>query len=270
MLPYNLMRTRKAEFKKHLGKLSLHGPHHDHYQNVPLNAINTWISLGRVHPENGMFIFPGVWGRNLPRGAEVVRADQYLGEPIAIEMAPGDALLFHSNHMHSSVLNTTDETRAVLTNRICLEPPLYPHPDRPHRYFHSDAFSVDPPGAQAFAEPGFVGREDRVLEALPANGSAAAPFFEFPVETQAMKERAAYANPARDAPEGEIVILDKSSCGVRIGGEFLTFRRYCTHEGADLSLGFVKNGKVVCPFHGVQFCPQTGKPNCDALRDISM
>ena len=96
MMPFDVMKSKQQEFRKHLGKLTLHGPHHDHYQNVPVNAINTWTAVGRVDDYNGMLIYPEIWGKNLPMEKDEIRSDQYLGKPITVAMEPGDILIFHS------------------------------------------------------------------------------------------------------------------------------------------------------------------------------
>jgi len=59
MLPFNEQKKYQRDYE--LGKLTLHGPHHDFFQNVPINAINTWAALGSVEKENSMFIYPDCW-----------------------------------------------------------------------------------------------------------------------------------------------------------------------------------------------------------------
>ena len=45
----------------------------------------------------------------------------------------------------------------------------------------------------------------------------------------------------------------------RIGGEVSALSGTCTHEDADLGLGFVIEDRVVCPLHLSQFDLRTGK-----------
>jgi len=272
MLPYDVQKQKQREFKSEIGKLTLHGPHHDHYQNVPVNALNSWIAISRVQHENGMFIFPEIWGKNLPKGKAVVREDQYLGRPYSFELDPGDALLFHSHHMHSSRLNTTSETRVVLTNRVCLEKPIYPDPTDPQKYFHSTAFPTDLDCSQIFAMDGFVGNDQQYIKTgmrRRLHGTARKLGFTrntLPAESSNTKQIPGVVQEQFSSlAEGEIAALDKKTCVTRIGGQVVSFRRHCPHEGADLALGFVSDGQIVCPYHGVSFCPKTGDANCSAV-----
>lgn len=281
MTPYGIMKsTQKAlseeALKKHLGKLTLHGPHHDHYQNVPWNALNAWIAIGRVRADNGMFIYPELWGKNLPQGKEAVREDQYLGRPVSIELDRGDALIFHSNHMHSSRLNTTEETRVVLTNRVCLGDPLYPDPLRPQKYYRSSAFPADLNLATVFKQAGFVGRRKAVLNNSMKRvvhrvaSKIGLRYKNLPEETANFRDRRFESSEEASAglSEGEIGVLDEKTCVAKVDGDVVTFRRKCPHEGADLSLGFVENGQIVCPYHGARFCAKTGESNCSAVGSI--
>ncbi len=276
MVPYDVMKSKPREGKKHLGKLTLHGPHHDHYQNVPVNAINAWIAVGRVDHNNGMFIYPEIWGKNLPQGDGAVRDDQYLGHPISVELDPGDALIFHSHHMHASRLNTTDETRVVLTNRVCLEKPRYPDLTHPQKYYRSSAFPADLDGSNVFLVDGFVGDSKKYLKTglrrllYQTAGKLGVDGRNLPKETSSTKHvsLASREDAFTQLTEGEIAVLDEKTCMARVGGEIVAFRRRCPHEGADLALGFIDDGQIVCPYHGLRFCPRTGEANCSAVAGL--
>ena len=53
----------------------------------------------------------------------------------------------------------------------------------------------------------------------------------------------------------------------RSGEEYFAVANECTHYGAPLCGGYVRNGSVSCPWHGWQFDLQTGEcisvPGCD-------
>jgi nitrite reductase/ring-hydroxylating ferredoxin subunit len=62
--------------------------------------------------------------------------------------------------------------------------------------------------------------------------------------------------------EGTISTLDVGGTHVllaRIGGEVSVLSGTCTHEDADLGLGFVIEDRVVCPLHLSQFDLRTGQ-----------
>lgn len=265
MTPYAVQKKYAQAYGYHLGKLSLHGPHHDLYQSVPINAINTWVALGRVDRENSMLIFPDAWKSYLPKGDGFVAADQELGRPIEFELEAGDALIFHSNHMHSSRLNTSDETRIVFTNRVCLDAPVYPSKSTRHPYIPASFFPPNLSLPEAFETPEAIGQP-----AYYGEQGEDIQFADLPMTPKTVSAEKLMPKRAEDVQTvNEIFLVDDATCGVRTeAGDVLKFSRYCPHQGADLLLGFMDDGKVFCPHHGAKFCPRTGEPNCDALRPI--
>lgn len=272
--PHEATRGLQQEFKRAaLGKLHPHGPHHDHYQNVPFNALNTWVALTDIDRSNGMLVYLDVWGRNLDKGDEIV-ADQYrLGRPHWVEMKAGDALIFHSNHLHSSQLNSSKTTRVVLTNRVCLDHPIYPDLSKPQQYFHSAAFPMANDFGGLFAAPGFVGDPSAVVPPhAPDPATLARVQSEFAARHAAGQELIHRDDPVGEEEaraqlaEGRIIALDDRTCLARINGQDYEFPRRCPHEAADLAKGFVEDGKVVCPFHGARLCPSSGQ--CEGIASM--
>ena len=252
-VPHSHLQASYATFKQHLGKLDLHGPHHDIYQDVALNAINLWMAVGEVEKENGLGIFTDVWGRTLPQGVSHVRDDQYLGEPLLLECAPGDVVLFHAHHMHASILNSTDRTRYVVTSRLTLEPPVHPNPERRFQYLRSDLVGTVPLH-EATTSEGRDATPEELADHAPDEDDVGSP-----VSVAATPEALG---------EGEIMALDEKTCVARVDGALHAFARRCTHQGADMSLGYVKEGQVHCPWHNVSFDPASGTSRCAALKPL--
>lgn len=250
-VPHTVLQESYATFSRYIGKLDLHGPHHDIYQDVALNAINLWMAVGPVEKNNGLAIFSDVWGQTLPRGKSHVRDDQYLGEPLLLECDPGDIVLFHSHHLHSSVLNSTDNTRYVVTSRFTIDPPVHPNPERRFQYLRSD----------------LIGRVS-LKDACTNDGRIATPAELASICSVADTVAVSSAVSTSALADNEILALDKKTCVARINGELLAFGRRCTHQGADLSLGYVKDGQIHCPWHNVSFDPATGESLCPALKSL--
>ncbi|MDG7010566.1 MAG: Rieske 2Fe-2S domain-containing protein [Nitrososphaerota archaeon] len=64
-----------------------------------------------------------------------------------------------------------------------------------------------------------------------------------------------------DLGEGSISTVDLKGAHLllsRIGGEVYAVDGTCTHEEADLGLGFVVEDRIVCPLHLSQFELKTG------------
>ena len=101
-------------------------PHKGVHQDYALKhkfrdaAINFWMALGLVKDGNGMVLYPDMWGIGLPEGHKhKVPGSIDLGQPLTHNLNPGDVIVFHCQHVHGSVQNTTDQTRIALTGRIC-------------------------------------------------------------------------------------------------------------------------------------------------------
>jgi 3-phenylpropionate/trans-cinnamate dioxygenase ferredoxin subunit len=62
------------------------------------------------------------------------------------------------------------------------------------------------------------------------------------------------------APGGHRVVnVDGASVAVfNVGGECYAIEDVCTHDGGQLTGGFVEGDQVVCPRHGARFCIRTG------------
>lgn len=109
-------------FKYRPGRLYPYdGVHQDKYRTID-RVINFWMAIGPVKKENGLEIYPDMWGQDLPQEGFNMNAEG-LGEPVRYELTPGDILVFHSRHVHTTVLNYTDQTRVALTGRICFSVP---------------------------------------------------------------------------------------------------------------------------------------------------
>ncbi|MGD0319097.1 MAG: non-heme iron oxygenase ferredoxin subunit [Nitrososphaerales archaeon] len=67
---------------------------------------------------------------------------------------------------------------------------------------------------------------------------------------------------ASELAEGTMLTLDLKGVHLllaRIGGEVSALSGTCTHEDADLGLGFIIEERVVCPLHLSQFDLRTGQ-----------
>lgn len=292
--PYAVEAQHAERFaqRKNIGALSGHPPHQDHWYYTPLNALNVWMAIGRVEPENGLSIFTDAWGAALASDGGQVHPAQYLGEPLSLACEAGDVVLFHSRHVHASAINLTSSTRCVVTSRLCTERPV--------------AVLTRDLGTACLYSPLVGTRFERfaiaatkvstvyVLERLKGYLSEAATALErrlaiAPVRFAARATRRvcryrrgdvhlhvpaalrrSVAPPARpgDVAEGQIAALDADTCIARVAGRLHAFERRCPHQGADLALGYVREGRVYCPWHNYWFDPASGRGPCAAIRAL--
>lgn len=270
-IPYDSARQNAGAYanfvkKRGEGKLTAHGPHRDSWLDCPDNGVNIWIAFGHVQKGNGLTVFVKEYNRTqsfTEKGS--VTDDVALTEPVAFNLDPGDCVLFHTDHLHGSELNRTQETRFVISFRVTLDKPHFPR-EHHHSYRYSGlasgpfrALATLPSILQpSFARSGirrvrkrlFGGRSQPVRK--PANG-ALPPVF------------------AKDLYEGQIRAVDEKSCVARLGdGSIVAFSRRCPHEGADLANGFVVDNHIVCPWHNLPYDPVSGASPCAALRTRTM
>ena len=64
--------------------------------------------------------------------------------------------------------------------------------------------------------------------------------------------------PADDAAQ-EFTVGDKTICIARVNGKYCALDNVCPHQGGPLGMGYVDGNKLVCPWHGWQFDPSTGR-----------
>jgi nitrite reductase/ring-hydroxylating ferredoxin subunit len=63
----------------------------------------------------------------------------------------------------------------------------------------------------------------------------------------------------RENEAKEFTISDKVICLANVNGTISAMDNVCLHRGGPLGTGVIDNGKVVCPWHGWQWDPQTGQ-----------
>ena len=63
-------------------------------------------------------------------------------------------------------------------------------------------------------------------------------------------------------PEGQAREFDcegRQVCVARVNGRLSAMDNVCPHRGGPLGGGVIDDGKLICPWHGWQFDPATGK-----------
>jgi nitrite reductase (NADH) small subunit len=63
---------------------------------------------------------------------------------------------------------------------------------------------------------------------------------------------------------------DKVICVANVGGTISAMDNVCLHRGGPLGQGTMEGGKVVCPWHGWQWDPQTGEAVHNAAAKVAV
>ena len=57
-------------------------------------------------------------------------------------------------------------------------------------------------------------------------------------------------------------------CVANVNGTISAMDNVCLHRGGPLGQGYIADGKLICPWHGWQFDPQTGEATHDASAKV--
>lgn len=295
-IPYDTTEKRRAELNQHRwnGKITAHGPHHDSWYQCPTNGINVWFAVGPVRVGNGLNIYPEIYGKRLPcdqRGR--ILTNQYFGQGLSFNLDPGDALIFHGEHLHNSEINCTDQTRFVISLRMTLDKPCFledsPYADS-YIYLRNRGGIFDQAKAKSYHLNRFVKTQLKKIfgwqSASPVLSEKASKSSYFD-DTSAMLAQAIIPDDSakrssrkgqdklvfglQDLQPGQIRPLTDKLCAARLDqGDIVAFSRFCPHEGADLASGCLRDGQVICPWHGLSFELKSGTSPCKTLNSLKI
>lgn len=287
-VPYDVVIRRKEEFSQFHwnGKVTAHGPHHDSWYCCPINGINIWFAIGAVKMGNGLTVYPQAYGKYFPctKEGKILR-NQYFGQALSFELAPGDAIIFQGEHLHGSEINSTDATRYVASVRMTLEKPHFlGHSPYKENYIYAEChdgfaakinqflannFRLWAKQSKSFFNKGkevshvVSQSEIKVFDDTSPNLPQIILIKNFE------KDRLTF-DPS-DLPIGTIKPLSEKLCITRLDVDrVVVFSRYCPHEGADLAAGYLRDGYIVCPWHNLPLSLENGTSPCKSLPQLTV
>lgn len=276
VVPYDRMMEDAAFLarftKRHgRGKITLHPPHRDSWVDCPANTINVWIAVGPVPEGNGITIFPDAFTRDLahlPSGG--LAQHEHPGVPVNFDLAAGDVILFQGDHLHASVLNRTSATRHAVSFRVVVEKPRYLDKHYHHYAYSFLAGGPLDPLAEVPANLTWGWLKTRLgfaAERLGLAGRTARP-----VHRAVRSEKRWGDERTIDLsrlPANSVQPVSDDVCVARFGDDtVVAVGRRCPHEGADLAMGYVRDGEIVCPWHDLRFDPESGASACRSLTPL--
>jgi nitrite reductase/ring-hydroxylating ferredoxin subunit len=292
-VPYDVTVENKKEFSKFRwhGKVTPHGPHHDSWYQCPTNCVNVWIAVGSVKVGNGLTIFPEAYGKRLlcTEDGTILR-NQYCGSAINFELEPGDALIFHGEHLHSSEINSTDSARYVVSLRMTLEKPNFID-QSPYK---NNYVYVEPTEGLVLALNQFLANTFRKLvkQFNSYRNRSKTPNYvistsnvslfddtsaDFPKPIPVQTVEGHSHNETKlvfdysELPIGTIKPISQKMCVARLDeNRVVAFNRHCPHEGADLAGGYLRDGCLVCPWHNLPFNLESGTSPCQSLSKLTI
>lgn len=137
--PYNIVKKYEKEIEATVGsgQLTAHSVHKDSWYHHPKNTMNIWIACTDVNAYSGMSIlehsqdyYPPVDDQEL-----VDYKDALSHQHHDLELRAGDAVIFLSELVHSSILNQSETTRGTISMRFTLETPKH---QKHKQYWYKD------------------------------------------------------------------------------------------------------------------------------------
>jgi nitrite reductase/ring-hydroxylating ferredoxin subunit len=271
-IPYDLAREHKSSFNEFAkdygqGKIVAHGPHRDSWLDCPSNGVNLWFAIGRVRRGNGLTVYARDYGRDFryKRSGDVADGEK-LSKPETFDLAPGDCVLFHTDQMHGSELNRTDETRYVISFRMTFGKPEFPNRHF-HRYVHAglaegpfNFVAATPAMLQPSYPRSLIRRIVEKLSPAPVDAPARPP------EVIGTVRDGKIVVALADVAVGEVRGASEALCVARLASDkVVAFTRRCPHQGGDLANGWVDGQNLVCPWHNLPFDAASGRSPCASL-----
>jgi nitrite reductase/ring-hydroxylating ferredoxin subunit len=277
-IPYDLASAHKASFKDFAksygeGKIAAHGPHRDSWLDCPSNGVNLWVAIGPVRKGNGLTIYADDYRSDFKykRSGDIADGEK-LHKPLTFDLAPGDCILFHTDHVHGSEVNRTGETRFVISFRTTFGKPHFPNRHF-HRYVNTRtfesplrAFATIPAMLQLSYARSLI---QRAVEKLVPRRASDMPATE--PEQIGAKHDGKIRVPLADVPVGSVRGVSAALCVARISAtEAIAMTRRCPHSGGDFANGWTEGRKIVCPWHNLPFGASTGLSPCKSLAPVRL
>lgn len=274
-IPYDLAQAHKKKFndfaKDHgQGKIAAHGPHRDSWLDCPSNGLNLWFAIGRIRPGNGMTIYPENYeGEFKFQRSGDIADGQKLNKTMTFDLHPGDVIMFHTDHVHGSELNRTDETRFAISCRLSVEKPVFPQMHiAPYLNSNWKRSSALGPLAKlpAMMQPSYVtSLALRARNKLIPSMAPGEPEID-PPEVIGTKTGDVIEVALADLPVGSVRGASAALCVARLSEtDVVALTRRCPHAGGDLANGWVDGDAVVCPWHNLPFDSDSGRSACATL-----
>lgn len=112
--------TKVNYFRSNNNSIYLHSPHKDTWFGHASKGINFWWAITSVNKLNGLMLFKDVYKYDLDHETQPAYVkDKYaLGRIYLPELKAGSLLIFDAEILHATRLNTSENTRLVISGRL--------------------------------------------------------------------------------------------------------------------------------------------------------
>ena len=236
-----------------------HGPHIDTWYGHSFKAINFWWNVDGVNPENSMTL-------HLKKDTSDLEYDEFMyldpnTKPpnlTKIDLQEGELLLFNSEQLHATRLNTSSQTRFVITTRVIQDEPTF-NKSINHRHY------LQWMSSEKIKKGDYTTKEYRNFIEVKTN-----------IKNKKILKKKININVSSDFKDKEefdipkirnkeiinVNYNDRSVLLALVKDNFFAFSKKCPHLGVSLENGFILGDQIKCPAHGAEFDLKDGVSGC--------
>jgi len=263
-----------AKIKYHRGlpdAAYAHGPHRDTWFGHTFGALNLWWSICGVNKNAGLVIFPKDNGFRLNHLSmpAYLSPGQPISKPEIISLEDGKLYIFDPEILHATKLNTSEETRIVITGRINKNQPKFYADTNEAEYLHWHKSSnllknkfgeiyKFPRKNNSIKKPLLKRKSIRKRKEINLN----IRFKRGENLYKLLKNYDFFTPTLLKFKNIELIIIKRKK-------DIYCFASACPHLGINLIDGFFEKKKVTCPGHGITFNLDNGLSLCKKLKTAS-
>jgi nitrite reductase/ring-hydroxylating ferredoxin subunit/ectoine hydroxylase-related dioxygenase (phytanoyl-CoA dioxygenase family) len=244
-----------------------HGPHKDSWYGHSHSAINLWFSVCGTNEDATMTLYPEHAYKDTTYDPESMYASysEKLGKNVRLKMNNGENFIFDPELLHSTRINTSEETRIVLTLRLSNSEPLF------SKDINHDIYDLWVK-SDSVKNGDFLSK--KVGKKVSINDHPSTDKIDDYYVYEADKDLNYIFNKEHrhdfDIKDGilfEMRFNNGECLAVWSKNKLYKFSKKCPHVGAPL-IGAEfdpEKIKIKCPAHGAEFCLKTGNSGSDKL-----
>lgn len=248
-----------------------HAPHRDYWFGYALDAINLWWGIEKVTEENGMMLFPETFGKKLryrTQGEPYIAEGERMTKPRYTPLKAGEVLALNTNELHATRLNESPFTRVVVSVRVSPEKPkFYSMPDNTahvsERVYH-ETVDLDRGNFVRLWNPAKDPRHQMWAEPVETKSPSSAPPVVKINESWPLSKRVSLFDSKVLEEKGRVLVqlINRELVVFSTPKGPMALSSKCPHEGYPLADGFLEEGMLVCPGHGMKLSLANGRASC--------
>jgi nitrite reductase/ring-hydroxylating ferredoxin subunit len=276
----NLCRMQFANQVKHISDFNtykgietaaVHAPHLDIWYGLPFNGVTLWWSIEGVTENNGLILYPELFGVDLQRNFEgkagQMQAGIVLPKPHKIALDDGDILIFSQEKMyHATQLNVSDMTRVVISTHINIGKPRF----SPKLWVAFENFYSSNDIRQGLFKPQHFPSAKNLKWKKETREK---PLTSKPLVIKIKKKlydglpiAICTSKTLIDSQKMLVNLADTSLIIGRNSTQLFCLSSLCPHQGYNMIYGAHDEERLYCPGHGVDFKISDGSSLCEGFK----